>query len=931
MFIISFLLSIGIGAETPPIVLEKGQEHYLIGLNIDILEDKTGNLKISDVTGPKWSKKFKKNSSLHPNFGVSKSSFWARFKVKNLDPSKKWILSYNFVSQDNIEFFKKEKNEWRKSLGGDNINLSEREFKMRGIYFEIIPDNKIETLYFIKAKGFATQMPLTISSSKELIKQNIKNNLVLGMFFGFAFLMLIHNLFNYLRLKETTYIFYVFHVGFYLLFVSIGYGYGHLFMVSDLPWLNNEGHLIFTCLSILFLNIFAAKFLKIKEKNHVLFKITVFWTFIWLVLALLPLFTFPFALRKVVGLVYIIFVPGLLFMAAYKINKNDLPAIFFLIAIFSKISGNIAAFLTLNGVIPINFFTSHSTIIGSLFEMLFLSFGLSIVKELEHLLYLKSEREMTLLNKNLIIERKQLKDLNKELSDIKEGLCKTVNEKTSQLKLANIELVKSNNALIKSNEALEKIQRERSFFFSNLSHELRTPLNAILGFSKILQEIMEFEEWDQRERLFVDAINVSGKSLLRLVNTIYDFTKIELNEFRVVTIKVNLKEFLNSISVQFKNECKGRSLNFLMEVDDDLPHWIETDEVMLKRAIDNILNNATKFTKRGHIKLKVYGIKIEKKPIVFNLIISIEDTGRGIENDKLLRIFDAFSEVHEKGSIPEKGSGLGLYIANKIIQDLNGTLGVSSVLGKGSVFTIELKDLKFSKQKILRKDYLYSFLGGTVLICEDNHLSLELYKAYLATHNLNVEVAHSGKELLEKVKVIKPDVVLASEGLSELSAEEALKELRKENINIPSIFISTQKIEKPQEVGFSSSLHKPVDRDSLLKELSNYLEHTVEMFGPNEVSEMDDYVSLDFTIPQSLNDYQIEFISKLNGIFIRWEELMELTEIEKGCKNLKLECKSINLKSLIPFFEKLEESAESIQLNVVEKLLKMAIKKTKRQ
>ena len=103
------------------------------------------------------------------------------------------------------------------------------------------------------------------------------------------------------------------------------------------------------------------------------------------------------------------------------------------------------------------------------------------------------------------------------------------------------------------------------------------------------------------------------------------------------------------------------------------------------------------------------------------------------------------------------------------------------------------------------------------------------------------------------------------------------------------------------------------------------------MFGPNELSEMDDYVSLDFTIPKSLNDYQIEFILKLNGIFIRWEELMELTEIEKGCKNLKLECKSINLKSLISFFEKLEESAESIQLNVVEKLLKMAIKKTKRQ
>ncbi|MEE2743570.1 MAG: 7TM-DISM domain-containing protein, partial [Bdellovibrionota bacterium] len=211
LLLFSLSFSLGLLAEAPPVILEKGKERYVIGLNLDILEDKKGHLGIEDVNDSKWSKEFKRGQSSSPNLGISKSTFWGRFKVKNLDPSKKWILSYNFVSQDYIEFFQKKKNGWKRSLGGDRVDFSHRDFKMRGIHFEINPGE--ETLYFIKSKGFSTQMSLTISSSKSFAKENVEQNLAFGLFFGLALMMLIHNFFNYLRLRELSYLLYVYHVG----------------------------------------------------------------------------------------------------------------------------------------------------------------------------------------------------------------------------------------------------------------------------------------------------------------------------------------------------------------------------------------------------------------------------------------------------------------------------------------------------------------------------------------------------------------------------------------------------------------------------------------------------------------------------------------------------------------------------------------------
>ena len=145
--------------------------------------------------------------------------------------------------------------------------------------------------------------------------------------------------------------------------------------------------------------------------------------------------------------------------------------------------------------------------------------------------------------------------------------------------------------------------------------------------------------------------------------------------------------------MHFKNESANKGISFELVLNDDVPSFIESDELALKQVLDNLLNNALKFTKKGHIKLKVSFEKTKLDKCDIN--IGVEDTGGGIPKEKLEGIFAAFAQVHEHGSVQERGSGLGLYISTNIINDLGGKIGVISEVGRGSVFNIELADISF--------------------------------------------------------------------------------------------------------------------------------------------------------------------------------------------------------------------------------------------
>ena len=863
-------------AETPPVVLEKGKEQYEIGLNLDILEDKKGNLTISDVSELKWSKEFKRSTSLSPNLGRSKSTFWARFKVKNLDPTTKWILSNSFVGQDYFDFYQKKKDGWKHIESGDMVEFSKREFKMRAFHFTLSQEE--ETFYYIKLKGFSNMLPLTISADHKFIKENMEANLAFGIYFGLAIMMLIHNLSYYLRLWEPNYLRYVCHVFIYIIFSGITSGYGYLAPTENLRWFNNEGHILFASLSPLSLNIFAAGFLNLREKNPYLYKISLFWSFIFVILAISVFFIPLFYMRRIHNLAFLLFFISLIFILSVKMLERFIPAKYFSAAIVSKIIGALILIMTLNGIITSNVFTRNASIFGSIIEMALFSLGLS---------YIQKIKQEEVLN---TLETK-------------------VDERTSELKKTNIDLKNSNTAL-------EKIQNERSIFFASLSHELRTPLNAILGFSKILYSGIK----NNQQKEYINSISTSGRSLLRLVNSVHDFTKIELNELKIEKKRFNLEKVLTSSSLFFKSEAENKGISFSLEMDENLPSSIDSDELAFKQVLDNLLSNAIKFTNQGHIKIKVtvnYKKDCEDK---CELIIHVEDSGYGLPTEKVESLFKPFSQVHKRSSFKERGSGLGLYISSKIIEDLGGKLKAMSTPGKGSIFTINLSDVTYSNEKVHADKFSYKFFGGTILIADDFPINIKLYKAYLSQYNLGVDTAKDGSELLEKAKKLKPNLILTDYEMPGLKGDEVLKKLREENINTPVILISAIKLEDSAKKIFQGFLQKPVDEETFLKTIAMFLKHEEET-QEEEVKN----ISHEFKIPDNLDKTDIEFLKVIQEKVKLWKESMEISEIENESYLLKEKIQNTKLTFLLPFLNQLNMAASAFKIKAIESLLGYAI------
>lgn len=391
-FLFSFFFSLNLWAEASPVVLTKAKQFYPISLHLDILEDPLGKLTINDVTTSKMKERFKKNTSENPNLGIGKSVFWIRFNVKNEDPSSYWIVSYFFASQDKLAFFRKKGGLWKGSFTGDALKFSSREIKTRGFHFSIRP--KGESTYFFRVEGFSKQVILSISSAEYLIEEVDKMNLGYGIFLGLSFMMVIYNVLLFLGLREVEegkdYLYYVGHVLCISLATAIIIGPMQRFVSGDFPWFNNQGFICLLALSFLFLNIFTARLLHLKQTSPKLYNISKFWSFLWMMIFLFsPALSFRHSGILTIFSLFI-FLPILAILVLVGVKNNVKSAKFISAGIMGMILGAIIFSLTVKGVLPSGFWSRNALLIGLVFEMVFLSLGLAINQQEKHLFYSKS-------------------------------------------------------------------------------------------------------------------------------------------------------------------------------------------------------------------------------------------------------------------------------------------------------------------------------------------------------------------------------------------------------------------------------------------------------------------------------------------------------------------------------------------------------------
>ncbi len=414
----------------------------------------------------------------------------------------------------------------------------------------------------------------------------------------------------------------------------------------------------------------------------------------------------------------------------------------------------------------------------------------------------------------IIIAYTQIRISKKELEHHKNNLEKLVEKRTSKLKLEMSE-----------RRIAEESDKLKSAFLANMSHELRTPMNAIIAFTNFLRD----DRLPKRKKNeYINHIHSAGESLLRLIDDIIDSAKIEAKQLTISKRPTNITRLLSNIyKVHREIKHKGKSVKLVLNCDQEHFVIINTDEMRLKQVINNLLENAFKYTLEGQIE---FGFMIKTGGLEF----FISDTGIGIPKDKLKTIFERFSRVEYSLDKTFGGTGLGLAISKDLVHLLGGKIGVESEEGTGSIFSFFIPADPIEKIPAIQENSVgkvtksteYNWSDKTILIAEDEELNFKVLDSLLSKTKVSILRASDGEEAIEQCRGNKIDLVLMDIQMPKKDGYEATFEIKKMYPYIPVIaqtsFAMGGEKEKCLEAGCDDYLSKPLDINELKLKIAKY-------------------------------------------------------------------------------------------------------------
>jgi len=383
----------------------------------------------------------------------------------------------------------------------------------------------------------------------------------------------------------------------------------------------------------------------------------------------------------------------------------------------------------------------------------------------------------------------------------------------------NRKLTMLNRQLQRERNRAYKASKAKANFLANMSHEIRTPMNSIIGMSHLVLETSLPKE--QKE--YIEKIDKSANSLLRIINDILDFSKIEAGKIKFHNTKFSLREVVSDCIDYIDLDLEEKSLEFILDYDKNLKDCYFGDKLRVSQVLTNLLHNAVKFTEKGFIRLKI----VQKENNI--LYIEVEDSGIGLSKYEKNKIFRSFSQGDVGTSKKYEGTGLGLAISKDLVQLMNGKIWLESEKNSGTTFFVEIEVNSCENEQIEEvKEKKPDFSNRQILLVEDNIVNQQIIAGLLKKTHANLKIVSSGEEAINFIiDNSSIDIVLMDIQMPHLDGYQTTELIRRHNKKIPIIALTAnsndEDIKKSIDCGMNAHLKKPIEIQNLYSTINKYL------------------------------------------------------------------------------------------------------------
>lgn len=409
----------------------------------------------------------------------------------------------------------------------------------------------------------------------------------------------------------------------------------------------------------------------------------------------------------------------------------------------------------------------------------------------------------------------------------------------------------ANKRLVEAADEAVSAGKAKSRFLAQMSHEIRTPINAVLG----MNEMILRESDDDSIKEYASNIQTSGRNLLTLINSILDFSKIEEGKMEIIPVKYSTAELIETLMNSVAQRAEDKGLIFETHIGENIPSGLYGDDVRVAQVVINLLTNAVKYTNKGRIDLYISGNVKENN--MFGLSVKVKDTGIGIKQEDLGKMFESFTRLEETRNRAVEGTGLGMSIVTRLLDMMGSELKVDSEYGRGSEFSFvvdqmitdskPLGDIKESavehKESNTEEEFLYA-PNAKVLVVDDNEMNLKVMKNLLKLSGIRPDMAISGENALVMLKNETYDIVFLDHMMPKMDGIETLNEAKEKYLLGPDtvvIALTANAVVGAKDMylaaGFNDYLSKPVEIKTLEKTLIKYIRpEDISYLTKNEIA-----------------------------------------------------------------------------------------------